>query len=117
MIKTKLSKKELQTFKEKLLVQKEEILEMVKKSFKPSGNEVGDEIDLASQTLEKELLYELTNHERQMLLNIEYALQKIEKGNYGICESCQTEIPSKRLKAMPYTRYCVTCQSRREKAA
>jgi len=117
MTENRLSKKELQFFKEKLLAQKTEILEMVGKNVRPTGTEVGDEIDIASQTLEKEMLYQLTNHERQILLDLENALQKIEKGTYGFCESCQKKIPPKRLKVMPYARYCISCQLKREKTA
>jgi len=115
MSRDKFSKKELQFFKDKLLAEKREILEMVEKNIHPSGSEVGDEIDLASQTSEKEMLYQLTNHERLTLVELENALQKIEKGTYGSCESCQKRIPTKRLKAMPYTRYCISCQAGREK--
>lgn len=113
--KNKLSKKELQFFKDKLLAQKNEILEIVGKNTLPTTSEVGDEIDLAAQTLEKEMLYQLTNHERQMLLDLEDALLKIEKETYGFCESCRKKIPTKRLKAMPYTRYCFSCQAGQEK--
>lgn len=115
MNKNKFSKKELQFFKDKLLAQKAEILELVEKNVRPTTSEVGDEIDLASQTLEKEMFYQLTNHEQQILLDLENALQKIEKRIYGFCESCQKKIPTKRLKAMPYTRYCISCQAGREK--
>lgn len=115
MNKNKFSKKELQFFKDKLLAEKTEILEMVQKNSHPGGSEVGDEIDLATQTLEKEMLYQLTNHERQMLLDLENALQKVEKGTYGLCESCKKEISTKRLKVMPSTRYCISCQTGQEK--
>ncbi len=115
MNRNKISKKELQSFKDRLLAEKKEILEMVQKNSHPGESEVGDEIDFATQTLEKEMLYQLTNHERQMLLDLENALQKIEKGTYGLCESCKKKIPSKRLKVMPSTRYCIACQTGQEK--
>lgn len=115
MTRNKLSNKELQFFRKKLLSQKEDVLRIVKKDKRLGESEVGDEVDLASQTSEKQMFYELTNHERQMLFDIENALQKIEKRTYGFCESCQKKIPAKRLKAMPYTRYCITCQANREK--
>jgi len=41
---------------------------------------------------------------------IEEALDRIASGDYGICLSCEETIPEKRLKALPWARYCVTCQ-------
>jgi DnaK suppressor protein len=41
---------------------------------------------------------------------IEEALDRIQSGDYGICLSCEESIPEKRLKALPWARYCVTCQ-------
>ncbi|MHB1781337.1 MAG: TraR/DksA family transcriptional regulator [Acidimicrobiales bacterium] len=42
---------------------------------------------------------------------IDDALRKIERGTYGICESCGEAIPSARLEALPYARLCVACKS------
>ena len=39
------------------------------------------------------------------------ALDKIDAGTYGICESCQSEIPRIRLRALPYAKLCVKCKS------
>jgi DnaK suppressor protein len=41
---------------------------------------------------------------------IEEALDRIEAGDYGICLSCEEPIPSKRLQALPWAKYCVSCQ-------
>ena len=42
------------------------------------------------------------------------AFGRLEAGTYGICESCSEEIPLARLKAEPFARYCVPCQSKLE---
>jgi len=44
------------------------------------------------------------------LENINSALEKIEKGRYGICEKCQKEIPVERLKISPEARFCLKCE-------
>ncbi len=44
-------------------------------------------------------------------VNIEQALKRIEKGNYGFCKRCNKEIPEKRLELVPETSYCVDCES------
>ncbi len=41
---------------------------------------------------------------------IEEALDRIEAGDYGICMGCDEPIPPKRLQALPWAKYCVTCQ-------
>lgn len=41
---------------------------------------------------------------------IEEALDRIVSGDYGTCMECDTPIPVKRLKALPWARYCVSCQ-------
>ena len=41
---------------------------------------------------------------------IEEALDRIEAGDYGTCLSCEEPIPAKRLEALPWAKYCVTCQ-------
>jgi RNA polymerase-binding transcription factor DksA len=44
------------------------------------------------------------------LKNINLALEKIKKGNYGICEKCQREIEIDRLEAIPEARFCKKCK-------
>lgn len=41
---------------------------------------------------------------------IEEALDRLQSGDYGICLACEEAIPDKRLRALPWARYCVTCQ-------
>jgi DnaK suppressor protein len=41
---------------------------------------------------------------------IDEALDRIQSGDYGICLSCEEEIPNKRLLALPWAKYCVPCQ-------
>lgn len=77
--------------------------------------EVGDSIDQATQSLDKEILFELSDNERKILRDIEAALRKMEKGTYGLCEHCKNTIEKKRIKALPSARYCMVCQSGSEK--
>jgi DnaK suppressor protein len=41
---------------------------------------------------------------------VEGALSRIESGTFGDCLSCGQEISIKRLNAVPWSRYCITCQ-------
>lgn len=112
----KLTLKQTNQLKKVLVAKREDLLTVVtrKKHVELPSIEVGDEIDNASLTVERELLFELTNNEKIMLDAIEAALRKIEKGKYGLCELCHKYIPFNRLKVMPWARYCITCQEKIE---
>lgn len=49
--------------------------------------------------------------ERQKLNLIDAALQRLEKGEFGICSECEQPIPAKRLKIVPWAAYCIPCQA------
>jgi DnaK suppressor protein len=112
-----MNKKDLEKFKKILLDKRDDLLQMVKaKKERDLGEvEVGDEVDSALQNIEKEMLFELADNEKMMLDAIESALRRIEKGNFGQCESCRNRIADERLRAIPWVRYCITCQSNAEK--
>ena len=80
-------------------------------------NDIGDSVDEASRSIERELLFELSDNERVTLEMIEAALRKIDKGTYGVCEQCGKPIIKARLDALPYARYCMACQSGSEQTA
>ncbi|HOW28247.1 MAG TPA: TraR/DksA family transcriptional regulator [Elusimicrobiota bacterium] len=105
-----------QAYEKKLLQMRNDLLNVVrrKQEAEMPDMEVGDEADVATQTSERELLFELSDNERQMLDAIEAALRKIEQGKFGLCEFCSKKILKIRLKAMPHARYCIQCQSRAE---
>jgi DnaK suppressor protein len=76
-----------------------------------------DTYDLASEERDREISFILNDRDREKLQAIEDALERIEDGSYGICESCESEIAPGRLEALPFTRLCVSCQSDREREA
>jgi DnaK suppressor protein len=104
-----------QKFANILNKKREDILDTVRqKEADMSYGDIGDEADVASQTFEREMMFELTNGERMILDDIEAALRKVEKGDFGICENCKKKISIERLNAMPWARYCIECQSKSE---
>ena len=112
-----LSKAELAEIAASLSEMKTDIAKNVedKKNLDLLEPEVGDSIDQATQSLDKEILFELSDNERKILRDIEAALRKMEKGTYGLCEHCKNIIEKKRIKALPSARYCMICQSGSEK--
>ena len=106
----------LDGIKRKLLEMRDDLIKTVRTQQleESAEQDTGDDADKASQSIEKELLFELSDNERMTLDHIEAALRKIEKGTYGACESCRKPIPKPRLDALPFARYCISCQSSSE---
>ena len=75
----------------------------------------GDEADAANDGAQNELYTQLAALESRELLQVERAIALIRKGRYGICELCEEPIPIERLKALPFTPVCITCQRVQEK--
>ncbi|MBT3392693.1 MAG: TraR/DksA family transcriptional regulator [Elusimicrobiaceae bacterium] len=114
--KEKLTSKELEKVKKDLEATREEILKRLeeKKALDMPEAEVGDPMDNASQSMDKEMLFEVSDNALKTVEQIDAAIRRIEKGIYGECESCGCSIMKKRLGAMPFARYCVGCQSTSE---
>ena len=51
-----------------------------------------------------------------MVGKIDEALEKINEGTYGVCESCGDPIQPERLEALPYATRCIECQRKDEEA-
>ena len=76
--------------------------------------ESGDEVDVASDAIDRNLLDSLGAKDAERLNMIDSALERIRLGRYGICISCGKEIPKERLEVLPYTVMCVNCASAAE---
>ena len=87
----------------------------VKEETEGVKDEGRDTYDLASDERDREINFILNDREREKLLAIDEALQRIKDKTYGICESCEGEIHLGRLKVLPFTRLCVKCQEENEK--
>ena len=74
----------------------------------------GDAADAAFDSGSEEIASHLAELEAKELRQIERAIQKIKKGNYGVCEGCGAKIPIARLNALPYSTSCVQCQREME---
>jgi DnaK suppressor protein len=56
----------------------------------------------------------IRDRERKLILKIREALQRIEDGNFGVCESCGDDIGIDRLQARPVTTLCIECKRKQE---
>ncbi len=75
------------------------------------GSPFGKREEEATETLELEKRLVLENRIRQELAGIEHALEKFEKGTYGLCDNCGKPIAPGRLEALPQASLCMECKA------
>jgi len=74
-----------------------------------------DMADVGSDNYEQEFNLGLIETEQATLSEIEEALDRIEKKQFGKCVMCGGPIPKARLKVKPHARLCIECKRREEK--
>ncbi len=74
-----------------------------------------DQADAGSATWEREHELSVTNNARDLIDQNTHALDRIEQGTYGDCESCGTPIGKMRLQAFPRATLCMTCKQKQER--
>lgn len=75
----------------------------------------GDMVDAALDSVQDEISSQLAEVESRELTRIEYALERMRDGQFGVCEGCGVAIPMARLNALPYATYCIGCQREMER--
>ncbi len=100
----------LQTLKDELLGDVERTVH----TMQEEATVFADPNDRASQ--ESDIALELRNRdrERKLIKKIDEALERIENGEYGYCDSCGVEIGLKRLEARPTATLCIDCKTLEE---
>jgi RNA polymerase-binding protein DksA len=90
--------------------EKQETQQRISEEYK----EPSDVEDLGQMTYTEAMLDKLSQRDMFILREIDYALEKIKNGTYGICEGCGIDIPEERLCAIPWTRFCAKCAEQYE---
>ena len=108
----------LDHFRKKLLTKKEELYRMVSKT-EQYGREADEEssqdvADKAASSYTKEFLFSHSSIERSIMQLVDEALARVECGSFGVCIACESAIQARRLEAVPWTRYCISCQEKQE---
>lgn len=94
----------------------EEIEALLRSESDPVPERPGDQLgEGASRTSEHEKSLALVHNLRGLSAAVQRALEKLEKGTYGICDDCGQPIAAERLAAIPYATLCISCKSRRER--
>ena len=107
-------REQLLEMKAKLLAEIDSTLRAEREGNKDEGM---DTYDLASEERDREINFILSDRERLKLKQIDDALERMDEGSYGVCESCGLEIAEERLEAMPFSRLCRDCQQDEEREA
>jgi len=74
----------------------------------------GDLADQATGNNEVHIQLKLKQTDAKILQAIEEALERIQKGTYGVCRDCGEPIAEARLNAIPWTRVCITCKEKQK---
>ncbi|GFE62060.1 RNA polymerase-binding protein DksA [Geobacter sp. AOG2] len=73
-----------------------------------------DPTDRATQESDRNFELRIRDRERRLINKIKDALERIDAGEFGICEECGEEISEARLKARPVTTLCINCKMEEE---
>jgi DnaK suppressor protein len=79
------------------------------------GDAGDDQADVGAKAFEREHELAMTHNMRELLAQTERALERIDTGTYGTCESCGNPIGKARLQAFPRAVLCVPCKQREER--
>jgi RNA polymerase-binding transcription factor len=107
-----------EALKEALLLKKHELTEVAAvrpfQATMENNSRQGDMADQASGNNEVHIALKLRQTDAKILQAIEEALQRIEKGTYGVCRDCGEPIAEARLLAIPWTRVCISCKEKQK---
>lgn len=113
---------ELNRYREMLQKERERMLHQMRMNEVPPDEDQADRLDeladyddhpadVATDTFEREKDSALRASAREVVMRVDHALQKIERGSYGTCDICGADIPAGRLDAVPYATLCIKCQA------
>jgi len=119
--------KDIEKFRARLLTERErleaELQEIENRTARVSESERANELsayedhpaDLASETFEREKDLAIGESVESLLNQVLIALEKVDRGTYGICDACNRPIKKARLEALPFATLCLECQDRIER--
>ena len=121
-----MNKKDTKHFKNLLLKKHKELMnqmefikeaEMKSTTKEASGDHSSYAFHMADQgtdTMEKEKNFFYAQRDGRLLYHIDKALERIERGVFGMCDACSEPISRERLEAVPHARLCIRCKSSEE---
>ncbi|MFT4299874.1 MAG: TraR/DksA family transcriptional regulator [Aeromicrobium sp.] len=89
-----------------------DLADLLRDGVEGAGN---DQADVGSKGLERDAEMSLAANQRELLYQTEKALDRLQNGSYGQCESCGKAIGTGRLMAFPRATLCLVCKQREER--
>ena len=112
-----MKKKDIENFKKHLTARLDDLLNQAGDTVSgmtETKENFPDPTDRASLEANRNFMLRIRDSERKLLSKIRSALERIDTGEFGICEGCGDEIGNERLKARPVTTYCISCKKKQE---
>jgi DnaK suppressor protein len=113
-----MDKQKAEEFRKILQGQLDELLREAGKTVSEMTDEKAnfpDPTDRASLESDRNFELRIRDRERKLIMKIREALERIDEGTFGICESCEEEIGAARLRARPVTTLCIDCKTEQER--
>jgi DnaK suppressor protein len=88
----------------------------VRDSRSDRSNEVRDDLEASDANIQNDIEIALLQMRAETLVRVDAALIRLNAGKYGLCASCEAEIPWPRLRALPFAVRCQACEERREQS-
>jgi len=112
----KIVKAEISQDLERLRIELARVEEEMNELISDSGEGAGDDqADSGTKTFEREHEMSLVSNARDMVLQTERALERIENKTYGLCEDCGAAIGKPRLQVFPRATLCMICKQKEER--
>ena len=105
-----MTKSELNKYRNVLEAKQAELVQLVRNRDGIAIEKSPDALDEVQHAAERELAIRNLDRESNLLRNVKGALARIADGSYGVCLHCDEDIKTKRLDAVPWTKYCISCQ-------
>ncbi|MSW01987.1 MAG: molecular chaperone DnaK [Actinobacteria bacterium] len=104
--------KDLERLRKELATVEAEMDDLISDSGEGAGD---DQADSGTKTFEREHEMSLVINARDMVLQTERALERIENKSYGLCEDCGSAIGKARLQVFPRATLCMICKQKEER--
>jgi len=105
-----MTKQELNKFKQLLETRFAELSAVVRNREGIAIEKSPDALDEVQHAAERELAIRNLDRESHLLRQVRSALRRIGDGTFGVCVHCEEDISIKRLNAVPWAAYCISCQ-------
>ena len=121
-----LTKKDLKHLEERLIEERKKLLGQLgyleKTLNRTQRDSAGDlsaysfhMADMGTDAMEREKAFLFASSEGKLLYEVDQALRRLYRNEFGVCAVCGKDIGKARLEAIPHVTLCVTCQEKQEK--